>query len=136
MTRLIELGDTNRKTVPTTTSRSPSRPLRATEILKVRSNLRETAMSSSAPTHNGVGKSARSVMSNRWFLDRRETGLSRAAFVRDLPSGGQRGPADGEDNRVVEGVPPMFDARAPHRVVAGASKGDKLGIEVQIETAA
>ena len=30
----------------------------------------------------------------------------------------------------------MFDARPPHGVVAGASKGDKLGTEVQIETAA
>src|ERR1700730_4269654 len=106
--RLIELGDTSRKRVPETTSRSPSRPLRATEILKVRSNLRETAMSSIAPTHNGVGKSARSVMSNRWFLDPREAGVSRAAFVRDLPSGGRRGPADGGDNRVVEGVQAMF----------------------------
>ena len=46
------------------------------------------------------------------------------------------GPADGEDNGVVESLPTMLGAGSPHRVVARAGKSDRLGIEVQVETAA
>jgi hypothetical protein len=45
------------------------------------------------------------------------------------------GPAESEDNGVVQSLPTMPGAGAPHRVVAGAGKGDGLGIEVQVETA-
>ena len=33
-------------------------------------------------------------------------------------------------------VPTMPGAGAPHRVVAGAGKGDRLGIEIEVEAAA
>ena len=44
-------------------------------------------------------------------------------------------PADGEDNGVVQSLPTVLGAGAPHRVVAGAGKGDRLSIEIQVETA-